>query len=48
MRVLVDTSVIVEIDRQNKETVELLKSLVEKNIELVISAVTVSDRKSVV
>jgi len=43
MRILVDTSVIVEIDRQNKETVELLKSLVEKNIELVISAITVSE-----
>ena len=43
MRILVDTSVIVEIDRQNKKTVEFLQSLVEKNFDLVISTITVSE-----
>ena len=43
MKIIVDTSVIVEIDRGNKEVIKLLKLLVEKNAELVISTVTVSE-----
>ncbi len=42
MRVLVDTSVIVEIDRQKQETVSLLKRLAAKS-ELLVSTVTVSE-----
>ena len=42
MRVLVDTSVIVEIDRQQRETVSLLKRLAASS-ELLISTVTVSE-----
>ncbi len=43
MRILFDTSIIVEIDRQNKEIVNFLKFLSEKGEELVISTVTVSE-----
>jgi len=43
MRILVDTSIIVEIDRQNKDTIEILKTFVEKNVDLVISTITVSE-----
>ncbi|MBI2675061.1 MAG: type II toxin-antitoxin system VapC family toxin [Candidatus Aenigmarchaeota archaeon] len=43
MKILVDTSVIVEIDRGNESVTSLLKSLVKANTELVISTVTVSE-----
>ncbi len=44
MKVLIDTSLIVDIDRQKKETVELFKKLaVDGTTEMVISAVTVSE-----
>lgn len=43
MKILCDTSVIVEIDRHNEKTVHLLQKLIEKGHELLISAVTVSE-----
>lgn len=43
MKILVDTSIIVEIDRHNKEAVAFLQKLVEKNHELIISTVTVAE-----
>ncbi|TAL45685.1 MAG: PIN domain-containing protein, partial [Chitinophagaceae bacterium] len=43
MKIAVDTSVIVEIDRGNESVANLLKSIVEKNTTLVISSVTVSE-----
>lgn len=43
MRVLLDTSVIVEIDRLNKDVLALLKELTSKNVELVVSTVTISE-----
>lgn len=43
MKVVLDTSIIVEIDRQNKSVVSLLKSLLDNNVELVISTITVSE-----
>ncbi len=43
MRVLLDTSIIVEIDRHNEKVLNLLKKLAEKNVEVVISTVTISE-----
>jgi predicted nucleic acid-binding protein len=43
MRVLLDTSIIVEIDRHNEIILNLLKKLAEKDIEVVISSVTISE-----
>jgi len=43
MRVLLDTSIIVEIDRHNEIILNLLKKLTEKDIEVVISTVTISE-----
>jgi predicted nucleic acid-binding protein len=43
MKVLLDTSVIVDIDRKKKETIDIVKSLVEKNHEIMISMVTISE-----
>ncbi len=43
MKVLLDTSVIVEIDRQNEQVVRLLQQAVQKGAELVVSTVTVAE-----
>ncbi len=43
MRVVLDTSVIVEIDRKNEETISLIKRLIDKNHEIFASTVTVSE-----
>ena len=43
MNITIDTSIIVEIDRQNKNVIDLLKKLIEKNFELAISIITVSE-----
>ena len=43
MNIVLDTSVIVEIDRNNKGIIELLKKLIEKNHSILISTVTVSE-----
>lgn len=43
MKLLFDSSIIVEIDRQNEQVVTLLKNLVENKHELIISTITVSE-----
>ena len=43
MRILLDTSIIVEIDRQNDEIKNLLQQLVERGDELIISTITVAE-----
>ena len=43
MRVLVDTSILVEIDRHNPRVVDLLKTLSEQQTELLISTTTVAE-----
>jgi len=43
MKYLVDTSVIVEIDRQNQEVIKTLTKLLEKGHELIISTITVAE-----
>lgn len=43
MKILCDTSIIVEIDRHNEKTVHLLQKLIEKGHELLVSTITVSE-----
>lgn len=43
MKILCDTSILVEIDRHNESVVRLLKSYLEKDHELVISTITVAE-----
>ena len=43
MKVLLDSSVIVEIDRKNKSVIDTVKNLIEKNHEIIISVATVSE-----
>lgn len=43
MKILVDTSILVEIDRQNKEVVSFLQMLVRQKHALVISTITVAE-----
>jgi predicted nucleic acid-binding protein len=43
MKILFDTSFLVEIDRKNSRAIALAKKLVEKGAELYISTVTVSE-----
>lgn len=43
MRILLDTSIVVEIDRHNHRVVELLKRLMEHGDDLIISTVTVAE-----
>ncbi len=43
MKILVDTSAIVEIDRQKETTVDLFKKLTESDTQLLISTITVSE-----
>ncbi len=43
MKILFDTSVIVEIDRHNSKIISLLKKIVEKEHVLVISTITVAE-----
>lgn len=43
MKILLDTSVIVEIDRKNKLMIELIKGLIDKNADISISTVTLSE-----
>ena len=43
MKVLIDTSVIIEIDRRNEEVISFLKKLTERNVDLVVSAITLSE-----
>ncbi len=43
MKVLLDSSVIVEIDRKNKFVIDTVKNLIAKNHEIIISVVTISE-----
>lgn len=43
MKIILDTSIIVEIDRQNENVVNILEETIEKNIEIVISTITISE-----
>lgn len=43
MKVVLDTSVIVEIDRRNQDVIKILKKLVDNDQDIVVSAVTVSE-----
>jgi predicted nucleic acid-binding protein len=43
MKIVFDTSVIVEIDRKNREVIDIVKKLIEGNHTLMISTVTVSE-----
>ena len=43
MKILFDTSAIVEIEKKNKLIIELVKSLINKNADLYISVVTLSE-----
>lgn len=43
MKILFDTSAIVEVERKNKLIIELIKSLINKNADLYISVITLSE-----
>lgn len=43
MKVLLDTSAIVEIDRKNKLMIDIIKELISKNVDLYVSIETVSE-----
>lgn len=43
MKILFDTSVIVEIDRQKPESIAIIKEVIKKKDELVISTITVGE-----
>ena len=43
MKIILDTSAIVEIDRKNEEVIKLIKSLIDEDCNILISIVTVSE-----
>ncbi len=43
MKILLDTSVIVELHRRNEATIRLIKRLIETDSQLIISTVTISE-----
>ena len=43
MRILLDTSALIELERQNEDAIALVKSLIANNEELIISTVTISE-----
>ena len=43
MRIVIDSTVLIDIERKNKETLDLVKSLLANNEELIISTVTISE-----
>ena len=43
MKIALDTSIIVEIDRKNVEVIKILKRMIDKDYDVVISTVTVSE-----
>ena len=43
MKALLDTSIIVEIDRNSKETIDLIKRLIDKDHDILVSVVSVSE-----
>ena len=43
MKIVLDTSVIVEIDRKNDEVIKIIKRLIDNNHDILISVVTISE-----
>lgn len=43
MKILLDTPVIVEIDRKNLDVINLIKKLIDKGDEIIISSITISE-----
>lgn len=43
MKILLDTSILVEVDRENKNIIQLLQRIVEDGNELIISTITVAE-----
>ncbi|MBI5332342.1 MAG: type II toxin-antitoxin system VapC family toxin [Candidatus Aenigmarchaeota archaeon] len=43
MNVVLDTSIIVEIDRKNKEVIDILKKLIDNNHRILVSTISVSE-----
>ena len=43
MRIVIDSTVLIDIERKNKETLDLVKSLLANNEEIIISTVTISE-----
>ncbi len=43
MRILLDTSILVEVDRKNEKAIALLQKIIENGDELIISTVTVAE-----
>ncbi|MBS3105934.1 type II toxin-antitoxin system VapC family toxin [Candidatus Woesearchaeota archaeon] len=43
MKIILDTSVIVEIDRKNEVVIRLIKSLIDEDCHILVSTVTVSE-----
>lgn len=43
MKVLLDTSAIVEIDRKNEDVIGIIKRLIDRDHDIVVSAVTISE-----
>ncbi len=43
MRIILDTSIIVEIDRKNSDAIKIIKKLIDNGSEIIVSMVTVSE-----
>ncbi|HLC50247.1 MAG TPA: type II toxin-antitoxin system VapC family toxin [Candidatus Nanoarchaeia archaeon] len=43
MRIVLDTSVIVEIDRKNPDVIKIVKKLIDNGSEIILSMITVSE-----
>ncbi|MAE49927.1 hypothetical protein CMI48_03810 [Candidatus Pacearchaeota archaeon] len=43
MKIIIDTSILVELDRKNKTIISLLGKLIENDVEILISTVTISE-----
>ncbi len=43
MKIILDTSIIVEIDRRNKSVIEMIKQLIESDSTVIISTITISE-----
>ena len=43
MKIIIDASAIVEIDRKNEEVIKLIKSLIDEDCNIMVSTVTISE-----
>ena len=43
MRIVLDTSVIVEIDRKNETVIKIIKELIEQDSSIIVSPITISE-----